>query len=112
MRTHSGLRRLLVAGVALIAAAAIAAGPVAAASGSAATAGSSAHKVQIDLKKVPAGRPHDAVFGCQTDRGPAAIVCFRNGCGKSAILHALMTAKEHSGGYGTFLRPPSCLSRR
>jgi subtilase family serine protease len=77
VRTHSGLRRLLVAGVALIAAAAIAAGPVAAASGSAATtAGSSAHKVQIDLKKVPAGKPHDAVFGCQTDRGPTAIVCF------------------------------------
>jgi subtilase family serine protease len=78
VRTHSGLRRLLVAGVTLIAAAAIAAGPVAAASGSAAvTAGSGgAHKVQIDLKKVPAGTPHDAVFGCQTDRGPAAIVCF------------------------------------
>jgi subtilase family serine protease len=66
-----------VAGVTLIAAAAIAAGPVAAASGStAATAGSSAHQVQIDLKKVPAGKPHDAVFGCQTDRGPTAIVCY------------------------------------
>lgn len=29
-------------------------------------------------------------------------ICGANGCGKSALLEALMTAKEHAGGYGHF----------
>lgn len=30
------------------------------------------------------------------------IICGGNGCGKSALLEALMTAKEHAGAYGNF----------
>jgi AAA15 family ATPase/GTPase len=30
------------------------------------------------------------------------VICGGNGCGKSALLEALMTAKEHAGGYGNF----------
>ena len=78
MRTQAGIRRLLVVGAALIAAAAVAAAPVAASSGSASrTAGASgAHTMQYDLHHVPAGKPKDAIFGCQTDRGPQSIVCY------------------------------------
>ena len=64
MRTHRGIRRLLVIGATLIAAAAVAAAPVAAASGSAGSA-VRAHAVSHDVKHVSAGKPKDAVFGCQ-----------------------------------------------
>lgn len=30
------------------------------------------------------------------------VICGGNGCGKSALLEALMTAKEHAGSYGNF----------
>jgi len=30
------------------------------------------------------------------------VICGGNGCGKSALLSALMTAKEHAGSYGNF----------
>jgi len=30
------------------------------------------------------------------------VICGGNGCGKSALLEALMTAKEHAGAYGNF----------
>jgi subtilase family serine protease len=54
----------VVIGATLIAAAALAAAPVAAASGSAGSA-VRAHAVSHDVKHVSAGKPKDAVFGCQ-----------------------------------------------
>ncbi len=38
------------------------------------------------------------------------VICGGNGCGKSALLEALMTAKEHSGAYGTFQFSPNAVS--
>jgi subtilase family serine protease len=77
VRTDVGIRRLLVVGATLIAAAALATAPVAASSVRTAsrTAGS-AHTVQHDLKHVPAGKPKDAVFGCQLPGGPTDIFCY------------------------------------
>ena len=31
------------------------------------------------------------------------VICSGNGCGKSAFLQDLMTAKEHAGGYASFV---------
>src|SRR5664279_3692376 len=77
VRTHVGIRRLLIVGATLIAAAALATAPVAGASGGAASRGAgSAHTVQHDLKHVPAGKPKDAVFGCQLPGGPTDIFCY------------------------------------
>ncbi len=38
------------------------------------------------------------------------VICGGNGCGKSSILEALMTAKEALGSYGYFERNPHCVS--
>lgn len=38
------------------------------------------------------------------------VICGGNGCGKSAILSALMTAKEHAGSYGNFQFDPKVVS--
>ncbi len=38
------------------------------------------------------------------------VICGGNGCGKSALLEALMTAKEHAGSYGNFLFDPRAVS--
>lgn len=77
MRTQSGLRRLLVAGITLIAAAAIAAAPVAAASVPAArTAGSAGHAVSHDVQYRHIAKPKDAVFGCQLPGGPTDVFCY------------------------------------
>ena len=38
------------------------------------------------------------------------VICGGNGCGKSALLEALMTAKEHAGGYGNFSFDPRAAS--
>lgn len=38
------------------------------------------------------------------------VVCGGNGCGKSALLEALMTAKEHAGSYGGFSLDPRAVS--
>lgn len=38
------------------------------------------------------------------------VVCGGNGCGKSALLQALMTAKEHAGSYGSFQQDPRAVS--
>lgn len=38
------------------------------------------------------------------------IVCGGNGCGKSSLLEALMTAKEHAGAYGNFTFDPRSVS--
>jgi predicted ATPase len=38
------------------------------------------------------------------------VICGGNGCGKSALLEALMTAKEHSGAYGSFPFDPKAVS--
>lgn len=38
------------------------------------------------------------------------VTCGGNGCGKSALLEALMTAKEHAGSYGTFSFDPRVVS--
>jgi predicted ATPase len=38
------------------------------------------------------------------------VICGANGCGKSAILEALMTAKEHAGAYGNFNFDPRAVS--
>lgn len=38
------------------------------------------------------------------------VICGGNGCGKSALLEALMTAKEHAGAYGTFVFDPRAVS--
>ena len=38
------------------------------------------------------------------------VICGGNGCGKSALLEALMTAKEHAGRYGNFYFDPRAVS--
>lgn len=38
------------------------------------------------------------------------VICGGNGCGKSALLQALMTAKEHAGSYGSFQQDPRAVS--
>jgi predicted ATPase len=38
------------------------------------------------------------------------VVCGGNGCGKSALLEALMTAKERAGSYGNFTFDPRAVS--
>jgi recombinational DNA repair ATPase RecF len=38
------------------------------------------------------------------------VICGGNGCGKSAVLNALMTAKEHAGAYGSFEFDPRAVS--
>lgn len=38
------------------------------------------------------------------------IICGGNGCGKSSLLEALMTAKEHAGAYGNFAFDPKAVS--
>ncbi len=38
------------------------------------------------------------------------VICGGNGCGKSAILNALMTAKEHAAAYGNFQFDPKAVS--
>ncbi len=38
------------------------------------------------------------------------VICGGNGCGKSALLEALMTAKEHAGSYGAFSFDPRTVS--
>lgn len=38
------------------------------------------------------------------------VICGGNGCGKSALLNALMTAKEHAGAYGHFEFDPRAVS--
>jgi predicted ATPase len=38
------------------------------------------------------------------------VICGGNGCGKSALLEALMTAKEHAGSYGNFSFDPMAVS--
>jgi len=38
------------------------------------------------------------------------LICGANGCGKSALLEALMTAKEHAGAYGNFRFDPRAVS--
>ena len=72
MRASSGLRRglSLVSGVALSTS-------VLLSGGSAAIATVVSHAVSNDIaSRVPAGKPVNAVFGCQTDQGPGAIVCY------------------------------------
>lgn len=39
-----------------------------------------------------------------------AVICGGNGCGKSALLEALITAKEHAGAYGNFSFDPRAVS--
>ena len=38
------------------------------------------------------------------------VICGSNGCGKSALLNALMAAKEHAAPYGGFNMDPRCVS--
>ncbi len=38
------------------------------------------------------------------------VICGGNGCGKSALLNALMTAKEYAGSYGGFTFDPGAVS--
>jgi predicted ATPase len=38
------------------------------------------------------------------------VLCGSNGCGKSALLNALMAAKEHAAPYGGFQMDPRCVS--
>jgi predicted ATP-dependent endonuclease of OLD family len=38
------------------------------------------------------------------------VICGGNGCGKSALLNALMTAKERAGSYGNFDFDPRAVS--
>jgi predicted ATPase len=38
------------------------------------------------------------------------VICGGNGCGKSAVLQALITAKEHAGSYGGFQFDPRAVS--
>jgi predicted ATPase len=38
------------------------------------------------------------------------VICGGNGCGKTALLEALMTAKEHAGAYGNFPFDPRAVS--
>lgn len=42
----------------------------------AATSGPTSHAITVSPVFQPAGTPTDAAFGCQTDRGPTAIVCY------------------------------------
>ncbi|HET8843353.1 MAG TPA: S53 family peptidase [Ktedonobacteraceae bacterium] len=42
----------------------------------AATSGPTSHPITVNPVYQPAGTPKDAAFGCQTDRGPDAIVCY------------------------------------
>ncbi len=39
-----------------------------------------------------------------------AVICGANGCGKSAFLEAIMTAKEHAGSYGEFAFDPRAVA--
>src|SRR5687767_5253648 len=45
-----------------------------------------------------------------TDPPDFMVICGGNGCGKSALLNALMTAKEHAGAYGNFSFDPRAVS--
>lgn len=45
-----------------------------------------------------------------TDPPDFMVICGGNGCGKSALLQALMTAKEHAGAYGNFRFDPRTVS--
>lgn len=45
-----------------------------------------------------------------TDPPDFMVICGGNGCGKSALLQALMTAKEHAGSYGNFTFDPRAVS--
>jgi predicted ATP-binding protein involved in virulence len=45
-----------------------------------------------------------------TDPPDFMVICGGNGCGKSALLNALMTAKEYAGGYGNFFFDPRAVS--
>jgi|GEM_PF-1053524 len=38
------------------------------------------------------------------------VICGGNGCGKSALLNAIMAAKEHAAPYGGFQMDPRCVS--
>ncbi len=38
------------------------------------------------------------------------VICGGNGSGKSALLNALMAAKEHAAPYGGFNMDPRCVS--
>ncbi len=38
------------------------------------------------------------------------VICGGNGCGKSALLQAIMTAKEHAAPYGGFQMDPRSVS--
>ena len=38
------------------------------------------------------------------------VICGGNGCGKSAFLQAIITAKEHAGAYGNFQFDPRAVS--
>jgi AAA15 family ATPase/GTPase len=38
------------------------------------------------------------------------VICGGNGCGKSAVLHAIMAAKENAAPYGGFQMDPRCVS--
>jgi len=38
------------------------------------------------------------------------VICGSNGCGKSALLNAIMAAKEHAAPYGGFQMDPRCVS--
>lgn len=38
------------------------------------------------------------------------VICGGNGCGKTALLEAIMTAKEHAGAYGNFPFDPRAVS--
>src|SRR5687768_4336601 len=38
------------------------------------------------------------------------VIAGGNGCGKSALLNALLTAKEHAAGYGYFSADPHAVS--
>ena len=42
----------------------------------AATSSPTSHSITVNPVFQPAGTPTDAAFGCQTDRGPSAIVCY------------------------------------
>jgi subtilase family serine protease len=81
VRHHVGARRLAVIGTGVLAALALAGSPVMAASHqrvTVAATSTSAHQVRPLSVWTSAGRPNpkDATFGCQTDRGPTALVCY------------------------------------
>ena len=51
------------------------------------------HPVSVDPQRQPAGTPTNAVFGCQTNRGPNAIVCYspqqiRQAYGINSLINA------------------------